>query len=117
MHVTLETKSLQAIANAIREARKLTGTSQSDVGRMSTFIYQPHLSRLESGEFVPTLPTLVELERIMSLPAGWILARAGFFEGVQRPTIEQSIMVDDTLSTSDRRELLGRVAEMRDSAE
>lgn len=72
----------------------------------SAGISNPYLSQIERGLRKPSAEILKSLARALSIRAESLYERAGLLEGVERPSVAESIEADPLLTISQKQALL-----------
>ena len=71
------TSLAQKLGLACKDAREHAGLNQTELAALHEDVQQSHISRMEKGVVLPSLMSMLRIEKLCGLPPGWILNRAG----------------------------------------
>lgn len=110
-----ETVKRGAIAERLKEARKLAGLSQGQVAKMLG-LHRPSITEMESGNRRVSADELARLAAIYDVSTAWLLGEAPPTIDVKDPRVELAARELTKLKPNDLDRLLKLLAAMRNDA-
>ena len=107
------TSLAQKLGLACKDAREHAGLNQTELAALHEDVQQSHISRMEKGVVLPSLMSMLRIEKLCGLPPGWILNRAGVIE-LGNTSTEVAIDLDQRLDGRGRRIMRATLAELVD---
>jgi addiction module HigA family antidote len=97
------------IGTHLRAKREELGVSQAELAK-ELGVTRQHVSRIELGQVVLTLPMLLKLSRLLGVSTEWFLTGR---ETADPPDVTVAIRGDQGISPTAKRALIGIIEELR----
>jgi transcriptional regulator with XRE-family HTH domain len=98
-------KALVDLGGFIRQQRERSAMSLRKLADVAG-ISNPYLSQIERGLRTPSAEILKSIARALSIRAEALYERAGLLEGIERPSVVESIDADNQLTLGQKHALV-----------